>query len=102
MAALLSGPLRPDGQPLRILARMDADSTRPGQPGNPAATHAQGGEVDVLVGTRWWPRAMISGASRWWPAINADGALFASDYRAPERLFSLLMQAAGRAGARPG
>ena len=31
-------------------------------------------------------------------SLNTDSGLFASDYRAPERLFALLMQAAGRAG----
>jgi primosomal protein N' (replication factor Y) len=30
--------------------------------------------------------------------VQADAALFSSDFRAPERLFSLLMQAGGRAG----
>jgi primosomal protein N' (replication factor Y) len=31
-------------------------------------------------------------------AVNPDTALFSADFRAPERLFALLMQAAGRAG----
>lgn len=31
-------------------------------------------------------------------AVQPDGALFSSDFRAAERLFCLLMQAAGRAG----
>jgi len=31
-------------------------------------------------------------------AVNPDTSLFSSDFRAPERLFALLLQAAGRAG----
>ena len=34
-------------------------------------------------------------------AVDADSALYSSDFRAGERLFALLMQAAGRAGRDP-
>ena len=44
------------------------------------------------------PRATTSAASRWSRRSTPDSALFSSDFRAPERLFALLMQAAGRAG----
>ena len=47
---------------------------------------------------RWWPRATTSAASRWSRRSTPTRSLFSSDFRAPERLFALLMQAAGRAG----
>ena len=101
VAALLSGQLRPDGQPLRV-ARMDADSTRAQGSLEAQLQRMHSGEVDVLVGTQMVAKGHDFRRITLVAAINADGALFASDYRAPERLFSLLMQAAGRAGREAG
>jgi primosomal protein N' (replication factor Y) (superfamily II helicase) len=56
------------------------------------------GEVDVLVGTQMIAKGHDFRRITLVAAINPDGALFSSDFRAPERLFSLLMQAAGRSG----
>ena len=87
----------PDGLPLRI-ARIDADSTRlkGALESQLAAVHA--GEVDVLVGTQMIAKGHDFRRITLVAAVNPDGALFSSDFRAPERLFSLLMQAAGRSG----
>ncbi|RYZ12579.1 MAG: primosomal protein N', partial [Comamonadaceae bacterium] len=57
-----------------------------------------GGEVDVLVGTQMIAKGHDFRRITLVAAINPDGALFSSDFRAPERLFGLLMQSAGRAG----
>jgi primosomal protein N' (replication factor Y) len=88
---------RPDGSPVRI-ARIDADSTRKqgALASQLAAVHA--GEVDVLVGTQMIAKGHDFRRITLVAAVNPDGALFSSDFRAPERLFSLLMQSAGRAG----
>ncbi|WP_342619044.1 primosomal protein N' [Rhodoferax sp. GW822-FHT02A01] len=87
----------PQGEPLRI-ARIDADSTRlkGALEEQLAAVHA--GDVDVLVGTQMIAKGHDFRRITLVAAVNPDGALFSSDFRAPERLFSLLMQAAGRAG----
>jgi primosomal protein N' (replication factor Y) len=61
-----------------------------------AAIHA--GEADILVGTQMlakghdFPRLTLVGV------VGADAALFAADFRAPERLFAQLMQVGGRSG----
>jgi primosomal protein N' (replication factor Y) len=88
---------RPDGSAVRI-ARIDADSTRRqgALESQLAAVHA--GEVDVLVGTQMIAKGHDFRRITLVSAINPDSALFSSDFRAPERLFGLLMQSAGRAG----
>ena len=90
-------PQYPDGEPVRV-ARIDADSTRlkGALQAHMAAVHD--GEVDVLVGTQMIAKGHDFRRVTLVAAINPDGALYSVDYRAPERLFSLLMQAAGRAG----
>jgi len=97
VAALLSGQMRPDGQPLHV-ARMDADTTREKGSLETQLARMHSGEVDVLVGTQMVAKGHDFRRITLVAAINADSALFAADYRAPERLFSLLMQAGGRAG----
>ena len=80
------------------VARIDADSTKhKGQlEAQLQAVHA--GEVDILVGTQMITKGHDFRGITLVAAINPDGALFSSDFRAPERLFALLMQAGGRAG----
>ncbi|MDR7096919.1 replication restart helicase PriA [Hydrogenophaga laconesensis] len=97
LAGLLANVQRPDGSPARV-ARMDADSTRlKGSLEQQLAT-MHSGEVDVLVGTQMIAKGHDFRRITLVAGINADSGLFASDYRAPERLFALLMQAGGRAG----
>ncbi|TPG16613.1 primosomal protein N' [Variovorax ginsengisoli] len=97
LGELFASVQRPDGSPVRI-ARIDADSTRKqgALESQLAAVHA--GEVDVLVGTQMIAKGHDFRRITLVAAVNPDGALFSSDFRAPERLFSLLMQSAGRAG----
>ena len=97
LAVLLADVRQPDGSPVRIL-RMDADSTR--LKGALAAQLASvhEGDVDVLVGTQMITKGHDFRRITLVASVNADSALFSSDFRAPERLFSLLLQAAGRGG----
>jgi primosomal protein N' (replication factor Y) (superfamily II helicase) len=84
--------------PAARIARLDADATR----GRGALEQTLGamhaGEVDILVGTQMVTKGHDFRRITLVVALNPDTALFSSDFRAGERQFALLMQAAGRAG----
>ena len=87
----------PEGEPVRI-ARIDADTTKLKGELESQLARVHSGEIDVLVGTQMIAKGHDFRRITLVAAINPDNALFSSDFRAPERMFSLLMQAAGRAG----
>ena len=81
----------------RVL-RMDMDTTREKDGHEKILSAFVDGEADVLVGTQMivkghdFPNVTLVGI------LAADMSLYADDYRAGERTFQLLTQAAGRAG----
>jgi len=81
----------------RVL-RIDADTTRAKGTLESQLAAVHEGAVDVLVGTQMVTKGHDFRRVTLVAAVNPDGALFAADFRAPERLFALLMQAGGRAG----
>jgi primosomal protein N' (replication factor Y) len=86
------------------LGRMDRDTTRSKAAHHRILHSLRRGELDILVGTQMiakghdYPNITLVGV------ISADAALAIPDFRAPERLFQLLTQVAGRTGrgAAPG
>ena len=81
----------------RIL-RMDGDTTRKKESYEAILSAFSDGQADILLGTQMivkghdFPNVTLVGI------LAADMSLFAGDYRASERTFQLLTQAAGRAG----
>ena len=90
--------------PQARIARVDRDSTARRGALKGMLDQVRSGEIDVLVGTQMlakghdYPRLTLVGV------LDTDSALFSADFRASERLFSQLVQVAGRAGRaeRPG
>jgi len=80
------------------IRRIDADSTRLKGSAQDAFDTVHRGEVDILIGTQMVAKGHDFKNLTLVAAINPDTALFSQDYRAGERLFSQLMQVAGRAG----
>jgi primosomal protein N' (replication factor Y) len=80
------------------IARLDADTARGKGALEGALSAMHAGEVDILVGTQMVTKGHDFRRVTLVAAVNPDTALFSSDFRAGERQFALLMQAAGRAG----
>ena len=97
LSALLADVRRPDGAPAHV-ARIDADTTRAQGALEAQLAQVHAGDIDVLVGTQMIAKGHDFRRITLVAAVQPDGALFSSDFRAPERLFALLMQASGRAG----
>jgi len=80
------------------IARLDADVARDVGALEHALATVHAGDVDLLVGTQMITKGHDFRRITLVVAVNPDSALFSSDFRAGERQFALLMQAAGRAG----
>ena len=84
--------------PYARILRVDRDSAKSRKQWEALVERIHDGEADILVGTQMlakghdFPKLTLVGV------LGADAALFAADWRAPERLFAQLMQVAGRAG----
>ena len=86
--------------PEAAVLRMDADT--PGTKGSHAALLQRfaDGEAGILLGTQMVTKGLDFDNVALVGIIDADQSLFAQDYRARERTFSLLTQVVGRAGRR--
>lgn len=83
----------------RVL-RMDADTTGTKNAHVNLLSQFSAGQADILLGTQMVTKGLDFDNVTLVGIIDADQALFAQDYRARERTFSLLTQVVGRAGRR--
>jgi primosomal protein N' (replication factor Y) len=82
------------------IVRVDRDSARRRHALAETLESVQRGEADILVGTQLLAKGHDFPGLTLVGVLNADSALVSTDYRAPERLFCVLTQVAGRAGRR--
>jgi len=80
------------------LLRMDTDTINAANPHEALLKKFESEKIPILIGTQMitkglnFPNVTLVGV------INSDNALYAGDYRAQERTFSLITQVVGRAG----
>lgn len=78
--------------------RIDRDSTRKKGQLETALQAATKGEYPILLGTQMLAKGHHFPDVTLVALLDVDGALYSSDFRAPERLAQLFLQVAGRAG----
>jgi primosomal protein N' (replication factor Y) len=81
----------------RVL-RMDMDTTRKKHSYEEILSTFSNGEADILIGTQMIVKGHDFANTTLVGILAADLSLYANDFRASERTFQLLTQAAGRAG----
>lgn len=94
---LAKGWVRSNGTPATVL-RLDADSTRKRGALADALEQIHSGSAHIVVGTQMIAKGHDFRRISLVVVLNADAALYSADFRAPEHLFALLIQVAGRAG----
>jgi primosomal protein N' (replication factor Y) len=82
------------------IVRIDRDSARRRADLARTLESVRQGDADILVGTQLLAKGHDFPGLTLVGVLNADTALLSTDYRAPERLFAVLAQVAGRAGRR--
>ncbi len=84
--------------PDATILRADRDNTRRKGSWETMQARIHSGEANLVVGTQLIAKGHDFPNLTQVIVLDADGALFSQDFRAEERLFSQLMQVAGRAG----
>ncbi len=84
--------------PMAKVLRMDADTTKNKLSYEEILSVFANGEADILIGTQMIVKGHDFAGVTLVGILAADLSLYANDYRAAERTFQLLAQAAGRAG----
>ena len=82
------------------VARLDRDSVTSERAFNAIISDFEARKTDILVGTQMITKGFDFGGVSLVGILNADNLLNNPDFRAAERAFQLMLQAAGRAGRR--
>lgn len=84
--------------PRHKVLRLDRDKQKTATQLQQALTAIQGGEIDIILGTQLLVKGHHFPAVEMVCVVDADSALFSSNFRAEEHLYQQLIQVAGRAG----